>query len=174
MKKYLAVLLSACVLSSCASAPKTEGVNAKCPPPVKREAKFVEAQYAPYEGKGEARINGRLCIKDKAGKTQCLANQLVVVNPVTDYSKEWFERHWSKGVLLEAPCKKAREHTRTVKTDAQGYFTFTGLQPGSYYVGAVVCPPCIKGKTPYKYQRLGAKVTMKKSVKADLKPVYTP
>lgn len=171
MKKYLAVLLSVCVLSSCASAPKTEGA---CPPPAKREAKFVAAQYAPYAGKGNARINGRLCVKNKKGKTQCLANQLVVVNPVTDYSEEWFERHWSNGVVLETPSAEAMKHSRTVRTDAQGYFTFTDLQPGSYYVGAVVCPPCIKGKAPYKYQRLGTKVTMKKSVKANLKPVYTP
>lgn len=174
MKKYIALLAGICVLSSCASAPKPEPASAKCPPPVKREAKFIPEQYAPYAGQGTAKINGRLCVKDTAGETKCLANQLVVANPVTDYSTEWFERHWSKGVFLEPPLPEARKHTRTVKTDAQGYFSFTDLKPGSYYVGAVVCPPCIKGKQPYKYQRLGAKVTMKKSVKADLKPLYTP
>lgn len=173
MKKYLAVLFGACLLSSCASAPKPEA-QGTCPPPVKREAKFIESQYAPYAQKGTARVNGRLCVKDTAGKTRCPAGQLVVLNPVTDYSDEWFERHWSKGERLEAPSEEAMKYSRTVKTDKDGYFTFTGLPAGSYYVGAVVCPVCIKGKAPVKYQRLGAKVTMKKSIKADLKTVFEP
>ena len=178
MKKIFASLISVLVLSSCASTEKTVAVEGpSCPPPARREVRFDATQYMPYDGSGTARINGRVCVKTMAGKTKCLANQTVVLNPVTDYSTEWFERHWKGGTPLEAPHAEALKYNRTIKTDAQGYFSFTHLRPGSYYVGAEVCPPCATkdNKAPgYKYQRLGGKATMKKSIKVDLKPVYTP
>lgn len=174
MKKHLAVLFGACLLSSCASTPKTDDAAANCPPPVRREAKFDASQYAAYKGEGKARINGRLCLKDEKGAKKCLANQLVVVNPVTDYSTEWFERHWKGGVRLEAPKPEAEKFTRTVRTDVKGYFTITNLPAGEYYVGAVVCGQCANGKPVLKYQRLGAKVKMNRSIKANLEPVFVP
>ena len=183
MKKLYAALFSVLALSACSStADKKMDVAQPCPPAAKREAKLDAAQYKPYEGKGTARINGRVCV-DVKGKEKCLANQLVVINPVTDYSTEWFKRYWKENVRLEPAGEVAMKHNRMTKTDAQGYFSFTDLQPGSYYVGAEVCPPCmmnsegsmtVKEDAGIKYQRLGAKVTMKKSIKADLKPVYTP
>ena len=175
MKKWGIISLGVLFLSACASTPSKNDNAGHCPPAVERKAVFNQAQYDAYNEKGKARINGRLCIKGIDGRKKCPANQLVVVNPVTDYSTEWYQRHWIKNENLTAPDPRALKYSKTVKTDKGGWFTIVDLPSGEYYVGAVVCP-CDgfseKERNNYKFQRYGTKVRMKKSIKANLEKVF--
>lgn len=177
MKKIWVISLSILMLSACASTQnQNEDVDsAVCPVPVERKAVFDQKQYDPYDGKGQARINGRLCITGMDGRKKCPAEQIVVVNPVTDYSTEWYQRSWVNNEFLAQPDERAEKYTRIVKTDKNGWFTITGLPAGEYYVGVVVCP-CDgfdeKERSNYRFQRYGTKVSVKKSVKANLEKVF--
>ena len=175
MKKLWVISFGVLFLSACASTPsKIENANA-CPAPAQRKAVFNQSQYDPYNEKGSARINGRLCITGIDGREKCPAEQVVVINPVTDYSTEWYERHWVNNEFLAEPDARARKYMRVIKTGKGGWFTFVDLPPGEYYVGAVICP-CDgfseKERNNYKFQRYGTKVRMKKSVKANLQKVF--
>lgn len=128
----------------------------------KRSAAFKAEQYKPYAVKGKGRISGDFCLDATDGQKRCLPDQAVLLNPVTDYSTEWYNRYWKGGEMLETPNGEASRRSRMVRTDRRGRFTFTGLPAGEYYVGAVACPFAQGGKEKagFSYQRWGACVTV--------------
>lgn len=136
----------------------------------KRRAEFNIDQYRPYMKKGKGKIEGKFCITSDNGKKTCPPDQLVLLNPVTDYSTEWFERYWKNGELLEAPNDEAARRGKMVRTNKYGRFVFSSLPPGEYYVAAVACPYSTRDSEkirPFNYQRWGTKV----SVGSQTKPV---
>ncbi len=144
----------------------------KCPTPVARKVAFNPEQYAPYTGKGNAVIEGKACFTLDDGSEKCFANANVFINPVTDYSDEWYNRGWAGREFLAKADERAFTFNKMVKTDANGNFKFTELKPGSYYVGAVVCQPKAKDAKSCSMARYASKVTMKNRVKTTLKKVY--
>ena len=142
---------------------------------VKRVVKFDLKQYRPYMKKGKAKITGRFCIPLKNGRTECLSGQAVLLNPVTDYSTEWFERYWKNGELLESPHDEAARRSKLVQTNKKGDFAFSSLPVGEYYVGAVACPYAGSQDQFFNYQRWAAKVKItekEKTVKVVLEKVF--
>ncbi len=143
----------------------------------KRRVEFNMDQYRPYMKKGEGKITGKFCITLDDGKEDCPSGQLVLLNPVTDYSTEWFERYWKNGELLEAPNDEASRRSQIVRTKKNGRFLFSFLPSGEYYIAAVACPYSARDSKrilPFKYQRWGAKVKVDgqaKTVKAVLEKV---
>lgn len=169
MKKLLISLLALSLVSACSKSDDQEMSKAEqektvaCAPinALPRQVTINPEQYKPFEGKGAAEIVGKLCI-NVDGKQECLANQLVVLNPVTDYSTEWFVRNWTKNEPLKEADPLAMQYNKQVRTDKDGNFAFTELQPGTYYVGAVACPceASQQGQNAnFNLQRLGAKIT---------------
>ena len=144
----------------------------KCPEPVARKAKYVEAQYAPYAAGGKAKIQGKACFTLKDGTEKCLAGLEIYINPVTDYSNEWYERGWVGTEYLEVADKRVIPFNKSVKTAQDGSFTFDGLAPGSYYVVTQLCLPTGKEAKTCEYRRYGTKVTMKNLVKPTLKQIF--
>lgn len=175
MKNLGKICFGVLFLSACASTQLKNDNVSPCPLPVERKASFNQSQYDAYDIKGTARINGRFCVTGMDGRKKCPENQFVVVNPVTDYSTEWYERHWVKNEFLVSPDPRALKYSRTVRTDKGGWFTIVDLPAGEYYVGAVLCP-CNgfseKERSNYKFQRYGTKLRVKKSIKADLQKVF--
>ncbi len=175
MKLFLFALLAVCV-SGC-SDQKNDYERFDRMVGAKRHAEFKIEQYKPYLKKGKAKIEGKFCIRLDDGKESCPEDQLVLLNPVTDYSEEWFERYWKNGELLEDPNGEAARRSRLVRTNKFGRFMFTSLPAGEYYVAAVACPYSTRSGdkiSPFKYQRWGAKVTVKpqdKSVEVMLQKV---
>ncbi|HBO58739.1 MAG TPA: hypothetical protein DD624_02370 [Alphaproteobacteria bacterium] len=171
MKKLLISLLTLSLVAACSKSDEQEKAKAEVEqakpapcapiPALPRQIKLNPEQYKPFEGTGDAELFGKLCI-DVDGGQECLANQLVVLNPATDYSEEWFVRNWTKNEPLEEADPIALQYNKQVRTDKDGNFVFKGLQPGSYYVGAVACP-CEaanqKQNANFKLQRYGAKAS---------------
>ena len=146
-------------------------------PPLKlaeRKAAFIESEYAPYAGTGKAVIEGNACFELADGSTKCFENADVFINPVTTYSDEWYNRGWAGKEFLAKADARALPFNKMIKTGKDGAFKFEGLQPGSYYVGAMVCMPQAADSKRCFCTRFASKVTMKNRVKTTLKQVFPP
>ena len=152
--------------------PKIEKPVVKCPEPVARKAQYVEAQYAPYAQPGKAKIQGKACFELNDGSQKCIPGLDVYINPVTDYSNEWYERGWAGTEYLEVADARVIPFNKTVKTDAKGNFTFDNLAPGSYYVVTQLCLPTAQDAKTCEYRRYASKVTMKNLVRPTLKQIF--
>lgn len=171
MKRLLVLFFGMLILCSCSDSDKT-------PEGLPRNVKFREAEYIPFQKNGTGRIRGRLCVLNNENRRVCLSEQTVVLNPVTDYSTEWYERYWVNNELLEQAHPTALRRSRMVQTDKNGFFLFKRLPPGEYYVGAVACPYTRrKGmehiKKNFNYQRWGGIADVdRKQVNVKLKKVF--
>lgn len=118
----------------------------------KRRAEFNIDQYRPYMKKGKGKIEGKFCITSDNGKKTCPPDQLVLLNPVTDYSTEWFERYWKNGELLEAPNDEAARRGKMVRTNKYGRFVFRLCRPAN--ITSRPSPVRIRPEIRKKYARL--------------------
>jgi len=102
---------------------------------IQRQQHFIEQEYAPYRQKGTGRIVGQAFARTRGGDVKVAAGSLVVMNPVTSYSTEWF-RYWVSGKMpmLGAPDPRILEFSRSTRADAGGNFEFSDLAEGEYYV----------------------------------------
>ncbi len=126
--RVLAVLGCVAVIAGCAP---------QVPPAVPRQAVFVESEYAPYSEEGNCTIAGQAFLKTRSGDVKYGAGNAVYCNPVTTYSREWFERAVKGGERLAAPDAKATSFVRQTVGDGEGRFRFENLPPGDYYLA---CP----------------------------------
>lgn len=108
------------VLCSCAAQP--------------RLAIFNEAEYAPFRKGGTGKITGQAFMRTKGGDVKYAAGQQVNLNPVTTYSKEWFERAVLGGQTLAPADPRLGAEEKHTLADAEGRFEFNGLAAGDYYL----------------------------------------
>jgi uncharacterized protein YodC (DUF2158 family) len=107
--------------------------------PAPRTATFQESEYQPYAGTGEASVSGQVSMKAGGGQvTSGGGCKEVLLEPVTSYSTEWFEREIVKHEALGTPDPRALSFRRTAQTDATGSFRFEKLPAGSYYVACLM------------------------------------
>lgn len=98
---------------------------------------FSAAEYARFEGAGSGRIAGRLEELCVDGSRRPVPDSLVVLDPVTSYSRVWWRcRGTSNNYLLQDPPPEPRvaAYRRSARTDGEGHFEFDRLPPGPYYV----------------------------------------
>lgn len=121
------LLLVAVGFQSCATAPAP------------RTATFQESEYRPYAGTGDASVSGQVSMRTGDGQvTSGGGCKEVLLEPVTSYSTEWFEREVMKNEVLGTPDPRALSFRRTTQTDAGGAFRFEQLPAGSYYVACLM------------------------------------
>ena len=122
----LPILLITCLVStSCAGAL------------VERQAQFVESEYAPYAGKGTARICGVAYIKTQRGEFKYGAGNETYLNPVTSYSTEWYRVEVIGGRSLNKADRRALAYNQATRADSEGRFCFENIPSGDYYL---TCP----------------------------------
>lgn len=102
--------------------------------PVQRKTQFDEAEYAPYGKPGTSAIVGQAFLKTRAGDVKYGAGNTVYLNPVTNYSREWFELHVLGGKNLAPADSRINQYIREARADGQGGFEFQGIPAGEYYV----------------------------------------
>ena len=108
-----------------------------CSKPYQRTTLFVEAEYAPYEHPGTAKIAGQAFIRTRHGDVKYGAGEWVVLNPVTSYSKEWFDVAVLEGKKMSPVDTRIGRYQQKVLADGDGHFKFSRVPAGNYYV---VCP----------------------------------
>ena len=149
MTRWIVLLLVTFLMMSCA---KTYD----------REAKFIQEEYAPYEGQGTARVCGQAYLSLVGGKQHVASGGRVLLAPVTSYTKEAFKVKVLGGRKMVDPDPNAMKFEKHTKTDDEGRFCFTGLPAGEYYVVADIALP-----TSTKEHRESQLAHAKASVKAE-------
>lgn len=94
---------------------------------------FDEAEYTPFEKAGTGAIVGLAGYKTKEGIYAGLPGTEVTLDPVTSYSRAW----WEGPALLSdklPPDPRFEAHRRTTTLDSDGEFRFDGLPTGTYYI----------------------------------------
>lgn len=125
MKKVLVVALALAALMG------------GCETTYQRKQKLDLAEYANYLKGGTGVIEGQAFFRTAGGEVRTAAGLPVWVNPVTSYSREW----WENSVLPDRKISEADPQTPLQKSDtadAQGNFRIEGLAPGKYYVVSVI------------------------------------
>ncbi len=101
---------------------------------------FPEADYAAFAAGGTATISGQAFLRTVGGDVKTGAGSDVTLDPVTDYSRVWWDNFgswWSKKKEIP-PDQRFRSARRFTQADAEGKFQFTGLAPGRYFLRSVV------------------------------------
>ncbi len=129
MKQQLAAVIALqLLLIGCASQPIHQ--------PIQMTRSFDDASYAQYKNQGTATLSGQAFLKTRGGDVKFAAGSVVTLDPVTEYSREWFEKAgktWSRRNEMPPNGRFAEFRKKTV-ADASGHFKFSQLSAGSYYV----------------------------------------
>lgn len=123
--KKIALLLSVYFLSACAT---------MTPPQKISRITFPEHEYQGLVKSGTAIVKGQAFLKTRGGDVKMAAGNEIILNPVTSYSNEWYEKEYIQGKpLVEADSRLWKYVIKTV-ADGSGRFTFKNVPAGQYYV----------------------------------------
>lgn len=123
-KKILLIGLFAVVVAGCAEQQIYQ-----------RRMEFIEEEYAPYDNTGTGKIIGQAFMKTAGGDVKYGAGNTVSLNPVTSYSKEWFNLTVSHGMTnISGADPRVYKYYRKTIADGEGRFEFENLPAGEYYI----------------------------------------
>lgn len=117
-------------------------------PTVKRQVPFPVDTYAALSKTGTATIKGRLAYQLTSGQTVYGNREKVSIAPATEYSAEAADKALA-GQRVEPADPRAQTYTHMTTTDANGYFTATGIPAGTFYVAGTVALPGGQGRSPF-------------------------
>jgi hypothetical protein len=101
---------------------------------------FPTAEYNRLAKTGKATVKGRIFLKDGYDKKVLGAETRLYLNPVTSYSKQWYNESYIGGYKMEKADDRLFNYLRFTASDSQGNFAFYGVPTGSYYlIGTVKC-----------------------------------
>jgi hypothetical protein len=103
-------------------------------PPHTRLVPFDPDAYRPYAGEGPSSLVGQAFAKTHEGDVKIAAGNRVVLEPVTAYSTEWWNRTVLHGERLDSTDARAGAFHRETLADADGRFQFERLPAGDYYI----------------------------------------
>lgn len=115
---------------------------------VPRQVPFPADTYAALPKTGTATIKGRLAYQLTSGQTVYGDHEKVSIAPATEYSAEAADRALA-GQRVEPADPRAQAYTHMTTTDANGYFTATGIPAGTFYVAGTVALPDGQGRSPF-------------------------
>lgn len=104
-----------------------------------RTQQFNEDDLAPYAGKGNSSIVGEAFLRTRGGNVKKGAGETVWLVPSVAYTSEYVNKEVLPGQKLTPPLdKRVYKYMRTTKADSEGRFRFDQIQPGEYYVYALI------------------------------------
>ena len=127
---------------------------------------FPEDEYKALAKVGNAVVNGQAFLKTRGGDVKTAAGNEVVLNPVTSYSLEWYEKSYVPGMPMVSADSRIEAFIRKQIADGNGRFTFKNVPPGEYFVTTKViweAPTGYQGSL----QRQGGWITKRVTVKSD-------
>ncbi len=122
--KKIALLLFVCFIASCVTMPQ----------PKISMMTFPEQEYQNLQKSGSAVVKGQAFLKTRGGDVKVAAGNEVILNPVTSYSNEWYEKAYVQGKNLVESDPRILNYIKKTVADGSGRFMFKDVPPGDYYV----------------------------------------
>ncbi len=95
---------------------------------------FPEHEYQSLARSGTAIIKGQAFLKTRGGDVKVAAGNEIILNPVTSYSNEWYEKAYVQGTPLVEPDSRLLNYVLRTVADGNGMFTFKNVPAGQYFV----------------------------------------
>ncbi len=101
---------------------------------------FPVAEYQALQRAGKGTINGYIFVEDSYGKKVYGKNSKLYLNPITSYSKQWYQESYLRGKKMSKADAKLFNYVKFTASGEDGRFAFYGVPTGGYYItGSVVC-----------------------------------
>jgi len=101
---------------------------------------FPVQEYRRLATIGKGTIKGAIYLKDMYGERIPGSGTRLYLNPVTSYSKQWYEESYLGGAKMEKADSRLFNYLRFTAADNEGNFAFYGVPSGRYYlIGTVKC-----------------------------------
>ena len=95
---------------------------------------FPEAEYLALPKTGTATVRGQAFLTTRGGDVKLAAGKRILLNPVTSYSLEWYERSYLSIRRMEEADPKLDAYIRAQIADGNGRFVFKNVLAGEYFV----------------------------------------
>jgi len=121
--RHFALLAIVVVLTACATASSSQS-----------RMPFPESEYQALAKTGTGIVKGRAFVETEGGVIKTAAGNEVILNPVTSYSMEWYEKAYLPGKAMAEADPRLSKYIMAQIVDADGRFTFKNVPPGDYFV----------------------------------------
>ena len=101
---------------------------------------FPTSEYYRLARTGKGTVKGTIYLEDGYGKHIVGASTRLYLNPVTSYSKQWYNESYLGGYKMTKADSRLFNYLKFTASDSNGKFAFYGVPSGSYYlIGTVKC-----------------------------------
>ena len=101
---------------------------------------FPAGEYSALAHTGKGTVQGHIYLQDAYGKKIYGAKTRLYLNPVTSYSRQWYEQSYINGYKLGKADPRLFNYLKFTASDDTGSFAFYGVPSGRYYlIGTVTC-----------------------------------
>ena len=98
---------------------------------------FPEDEYRKLKKYGDSTVTGTIYLKSSITDDNIIGrNVKLYLNPVTSYSKQWYEQSYLGGYKMTPPDKRLYNYLKFTTSNSDGEFSFFGVPAGEYYIGA--------------------------------------
>ena len=95
---------------------------------------FPLSEYKALKQKGTGIIKGQAFLKTRGGDVKKAAGNIVMLNPVTSYSHQWYNVSYLQQKNIAQPDLRNERYIIKTIADAEGKFEFIDVPPGNYYL----------------------------------------
>ena len=102
---------------------------------------FPVDEYRELKKIGRSTVSGKVYLQNSIDDKQVKKGRIkLLLNPVTSYSRQWYEQSYLGGYKLSPVDKRLNNYLRIEYSSEDGVFRFFGVPRGSYYlIGQISC-----------------------------------
>jgi len=101
---------------------------------------FPASEYYRLARTGKGTVKGSIYLQDAYEKRIVGASTRLYLNPLTSYSKQWYNESYLGGYKMTKADSRLFNYLRFTASEVNGKFAFYGVPSGSYYlIGTVKC-----------------------------------
>ncbi len=100
---------------------------------------FPEDEYKKLEKYGSSTVTGNVYLESSITDENVVGRGVkLYLNPVTSYSKQWYEESYLGGYKMTPPDRRLYNYLKFTTSNSSGEFNFYDVPTGDYYLGAKI------------------------------------